>query len=88
MGTFPQHRGAGRVAAWIYVHMSGLQNYLQHATEDKEEPMGRREMSACAQPQPRQDFPSSLEQKNRTISEGNVCVSWPQWLHLENRYIT
>lgn len=50
MGTSPWHRWAGRTAVWIYVHTSGLQNYLWRATEDKEEPMGRREVSACAQP--------------------------------------
>lgn len=88
MGTSPWRRWVGRTAVWIYVRRSGLQIYLQDATEDKEEPMGRRGASACPQPQPCRDFLSPLKQKNRAISDSNVSVSWPRCLRLENRYIT
>lgn len=57
------------------------------ATEDKEEPVGRREVSACAQLWPLQDLPSFLKQKTKAISEGNVRVGCCQCLHPENRYI-
>lgn len=43
MGTSPWYCWAGRTMVWIDMHMSGLWNYLQHATEDKTEPVGRRE---------------------------------------------
>lgn len=63
IGTFPRQHWAGGTAVWIYIRINGLQNYLQHVTEDKEEPLGGRGASACAQPQPCQDFPSSWKQK-------------------------
>lgn len=45
------------------------------ATEDKEEPVGRREVNAYAQLQPCQDLPSFLKEKSRAISDCK-CECW------------
>lgn len=76
------HILSGQVGWRPGLHTSGLKII---ATEDKEEPVCRREVSACAQLWPRQDLPSFLKQKTKAVSEGNVRC---QCLHPENRYIT